>query len=126
MEPENTIPKETQAPKITKAEVIKWENDFREKVSPLVKFDKQDNGYSMKFYNGESGVDSLWSGTIILKSDNYLKWSFSVTNGVFVESKMSLDENNYKIPANLYDFFKSWQGEVAKSITEPPAPGITS
>lgn len=117
METENKIQKE--APKVTQAEVVKWENDFRENVSPLVKFDSQDNGYSMKFYNGESGVDAYWSGTIILKSDNYLKWNFSMLNGVFVESKMNIDENNQKIPSNLYEFFKSWQGEVAKTITEP-------
>lgn len=117
MEPENTTPK--QAPKVTQAEISKWENDFRENVSPLVRFDKQDNGYSMKFYNGESGVDAYWSGTVILKSDNFLKWNFSMSNGVFMESKMNLDENNQKIPSNLYNFFKSWQEEVSKSITEP-------
>jgi hypothetical protein len=119
MEAENKTAK--QAPRVTKAEVIKWENDFRENVSPLVKFDTQDNGFSMKFYNGESGVDAYWSGTIILKSDNYLKWNFSMLNGVFVESKINLDENNHKIPSNLYDFFVGWQGEVSKAITEPGA-----
>ncbi len=123
MEAENTA---KQTPQITKAEVIKWENDFRENVSPLVKFDAQDNGYSMKFYNGESGVDAYWSGTIILKSDNYLKWNFSMLNGVFIESKMNLDENNHKIPSNLYDFFVGWQGEVAKAITEPGADTTTA
>jgi hypothetical protein len=110
---------EGKTPQITKAEVLKWENDFRENVSPLVKFDKQDNGFSMKFYNGESGVDSYWSGIIILKSDNYLKWNFSMVNGVFIDAKMNLDENNQKLSSNLYDFFKSWQTEVSKSITEP-------
>jgi hypothetical protein len=119
MEAENKT--SSEAPKITKAEVVKWENDFREKVSPLVKFDTQDNGYSMKFYNGESGVDAYWSGTIVLKADNYLKWNFSMLNGVFMESKMNLDENNQRIPSNLYDFFRGWQGEVAKAITEPVA-----
>ena len=117
MEAENKILKE--APKVTEAEVTKWENDFRTNVSPLVKFDSQDNGRSMKFYNGDSGVDAYWSGIIILKSDNYLKWNFSMLNGVFMESKMNLDENNQKIPSNLYDFFKGWQAEVAKTITEP-------
>ena len=117
METQPTTPKE--APKVTQAEVTKWEEEFRKTVSPLVKFDAQDNGFSMKFYNGESGVDAYWSGTILLKSDNYLKWNFSMTNGVFMDSKMNLDEINQKIPSNLYDFFKSWQTEVAKSITEP-------
>lgn len=117
METQNNTSKE--APKITKTEVVKWENDFREKVSPLVKFDQQDNNYSMKFYNGESGLDAYWSGIIVFKADNYLKWNFSMLNGVFIDSKMNLDENNQRIPANLYDFFKAWQTEVAKAITEP-------
>ena len=123
MEPQGNIssqaPMSSQAPRVSKAEISKWENDFKEKVSPLVKFDKQDNGYSMKFYNGESGIDSYWSGTIVLKSDNYLKWNFSITNGIFIDCKMNLDENNQKITANLYDFFKFWQAEVSKAITEP-------
>lgn len=120
MEPTNK-PKEEQAPRITKAEVVKWENDFKEHVSALVKFDTQDNGYSMKFYNGDSGIDAYWSGTIILKADNYLKWNYSMLNGVFMECKMNLDETNQQIPANLYTFFKQWQTEVSKSLAEPGA-----
>jgi hypothetical protein len=108
-----------KAPKITETEVQKWENDFREKVSPLVQFDQQDNGHSMKFYNGESGVDAYWSGVIALKADNYIKWNYSMINGVFMEAKINLDENNQRIPSNLYDFFKMWQLEVSKIITKP-------
>lgn len=118
MEPIN---KAQEAPRVTQAEVTKWETDFREKVSPLVKFDVQDNNYSMKFYNGASGVDAYWSGTIILKADNYLKWNYSMLNGVFMEAKMNLDEDNFKLPSNLYDFFKAWQAEVSQTITEPEA-----
>lgn len=108
-----------EMPKVTAAEVADFEENFRKSVSPLVKFDIQDNGYSIKFYNGESGIDAYWSGTIILKADNYLKWNYSMLNGVFMDSKLNLDENNKNIPANLYDFFQAWKEEVAKTITEP-------
>jgi hypothetical protein len=111
--------KNQDIPKVTSAEVADWEEKFRKVVSPLVKFDKQDNGYSMKFYNGESGIDAYWSGTIILKADNYLKWNYSVLNGVFMDAKLNIDESNKNIPGNLYDFFKSWQEDVAKTMTEP-------
>lgn len=111
--------KNNEVPQVTAAEVTDWEENFRKTVSPLVRFDKQDNGYSMKFYNGESGIDAYWSGIIIMKSDNYIKWNFSLINGVFMDSKVNLDEHNKNIPANLYDFFQTWQGEVSKTITEP-------
>jgi hypothetical protein len=106
-------------PTVTAAEVANWEDNFRKTVSTLVKFDKQDNGHSMKFYSGQSGVDAYWSGTIILRADNYLKWNYSLLNGVFMDAKMSLDDTNHLIPGNLYDFYKSWQEEVSKTMTEP-------
>lgn len=117
MEPEKNTVKEV--PKITSAEVSDWEEKFKNTVSPLVQFDKQDNGHSMKFYNGESGIDAYWSGTIILKADNYIKWNYSVLNGVFMDAKMNIDESNKTIPGNLYDFFKMWQAEVSKTLTAP-------
>jgi hypothetical protein len=108
-----------QTPQVTLAEVQDWEEKFKAAVSPLVKFGTQDNGYSMKFYNGESGVDAFWSGNIILKADNYINWSFSVVNGVFMDAKLNLDDTNNKIPMNLYEFFRGWQTEVSQTLTEP-------
>jgi hypothetical protein len=109
----------TKVPQVTLAEIKDWEEKFKAAVSPLVKFGVQDNGYSMKFYNGESGIDAFWSGNIILKADNYINWSFSVVNGVFMDAKLNLDDSNNKLPSNLYEFFKGWQSEVAKTISEP-------
>jgi len=115
MEPEKKIIK--KVPKVSSIEVETWEENFRGKVSPLVQFDEQDNKYSMKFYNGESGIDAYWSGIIILKNDDYLKWNYSALNGVMMDCKMSLDETNKKIPTELYDFFVLWQADVLKTIT---------
>ena len=107
------------APKVTKTEVEAWEEKFRKNVSPIVQFYEQDNGYSMKFYNGQSGIVAFWSGIIKFKGEDYLKWEFDSLAGVKIDSKMNLDENNQKIPSNLYDFFKSWQAEILKTITKP-------
>src|ERR1035437_899521 len=115
MEPEKKIIK--KAPEVSSTEVETWEEKFRETVSPLVQFDEQDNKYSMKFYNGESGIDAYWSGIIILKNDDYLKWNYSALNGVKMDCKMSLDDTNKKIPTQLYDFFVQWQTDVLKTIT---------
>ncbi len=108
-----------ETPKITEAEVIKWETNFKEKVSPLVQFYEQDNGHSMKFYNGESGVVAFWSGIIKFKAEDYIQWEFDSLAGVKIDSKMYLNEDNQRIPSNLYDFFKVWQVEVSKTITKP-------
>ena len=108
-----------QTPQVTQTEVQEWEEKFKSSVSPLVKFGTQDNGYSMKFYDGESGVDAFWSGNIILKADNYINWSFSLLNGVFIDAKLNLDDTNNKMPMNLFEFFKAWQTEVSQTITEP-------
>ena len=113
---QKTLKKE---PKVTESEVVKWENNFREKVSPLVQFYQQDNGHSMKFYNGESGVVAFWAGIIKFKAEDYIQWEFDSLAGVKIDSKMSLTEDNQKIPSNLYDFFKMWQVEVSKTITKP-------
>ena len=87
---------ETNKPQITTAEVQDWENKFKESVSPLVKFDNDGtaNG-SLKLYNGESGVEALWSGVIILNNDNYIKWNFSIQNEPFIDCKLNYNENNY-------------------------------
>ena len=108
-----------KAPKITKDEVDTWENNFKEKVSPLVQFYQQDNGHSMKLYNGESGVVAFWAGIIKFKAEDYIKWEFDSLAGVKIDSKMSLTEDTQRIPSNLYDFFKMWQIEISKTITKP-------
>jgi hypothetical protein len=117
MEAEIKTPNGT--PKVSKTEVETWEEKFRKNVSPIVQFYEQDNGYSMKFYNGQSGIVAFWSGIIKFKGEDYLKWEFDSLAGVKIDSKMNLDENNQKIPSNLYDFFKSWQAEILKTITKP-------
>jgi|ERR1035437_18826 uncharacterized lipoprotein YehR (DUF1307 family) len=109
----------TNVPQVTSAEVSKWEDDFRKTVSPQVQFTKQNNGYSMKFYNGQRGMEAVWSGSILLKGDNAIKWTFSMTNGPYVEVKMNLDEDNSKILANMYAFYVQWQKDVSTTISEP-------
>ncbi len=107
-------------PEVKSWEVADYENRFREKVHHDVEFDKQDeNGYSMKLYKGESGVEALWSGVIRLEGDSHVKWKFSLQNGVFADAQIMLNEENDDILVKLYEFYKTWQDEWSKVLTLP-------
>ena len=69
-------------PQITTSEIEEWENKFKESVSPMVKFDAiGENGSTMKMYNGQSGIEAVWSGVIMFGSDNFIRFKFSLQNG---------------------------------------------
>lgn len=111
-------------PQIQASEIAEWENKFKQNVSPLVKFDKTgDNGTSFKFYKGSSGIEVEWSGQIILGSDDYIKWKFTILNDVFIDSKFKLDDDTKDLIKKIYDLYitwsKDWSQTVSKSETEP-------
>ncbi len=109
-------------PQITASEVQEWEKKFKETVSPLVQFTKDENGNnSLRLYNGQSGIEASWAGTIILNNDNYIKWSFSIQNEPFIECKLNFNENNYTILTNLFNFYQTWKAEWAKQLSIPNA-----
>lgn len=109
-------------PQITSDEVQEWENKFKESVSPQVQFEVRENGgHSMRLYNGESGIEALWSGTILLNSDNYIKWTFSIQNNPFLDCKINLTEENFQTIKRLNDFYNTWKEEWAKQLSIPAA-----
>jgi len=60
-------------PQITTSEIQEWETKFREEVTPSVQFAVGNNANkSMMFYDGETGTDAQWSGTITLQNDSWL------------------------------------------------------
>jgi hypothetical protein len=109
------------APSVTTAEIADWEKRFKESVSPLVQFDSEEGKPSMKLYNGTSGIEATWSGNIVLKADNYVKWTFSIQNEPFVEAKFTLDAESKKIIDGLYEFYNIWRDEWSKSLSIPPS-----
>lgn len=112
------------SPQVTASEVKDWEDKFKANVSAQVQFTpatNSANGQSLSLYNGASGVEALWSGTIILGADNYINWSFSIQNEPFIEAKMNLNENNFTIVQNLYNFYNSWKEEWSKQLSLPNA-----
>lgn len=109
-------------PQITTSEIQEWETKFKETVTPLVQFNNDENGNgSLKLYNGQSGIEASWAGTIILNNDNYIKWSFSIQNEPFIECKLNFNEANQTILTNLYNFYQIWKNEWAKQLSIPNA-----
>lgn len=107
-------------PQISTAEIADWENRFRQSVSTQVKFDvEQDGNSTMKLYNGDSGVEAIWSGVIILNNDNSIKWRFSMQNGAIIQAVLNLNEQNFQIISNLYHFYENWKQEWSKQMTIP-------
>jgi hypothetical protein len=108
-------------PSVSNAEIADWEKRFKEAVSPMVEFDSIEGKPSMRLYKGASGVEASWSGTITLRADNYVKWSFSIQNNPFIEAKFELDKESKTIIDSLYDFYSIWKQEWSKSLSIPPS-----
>ena len=109
-------------PEIKAWEVKEYEDNFKEKVYHDVQFDKQGGGedaYSMKFYKGKSGVEAIWSGSILLPGENKIKWKFSLQNPPVIEANIQMDEDNSEIIKKLYNFYKIWKDEWSKMLTIP-------
>lgn len=107
-------------PQITSSEISEWENKFKQEVNPSVQFAVGNNaGKSMMFYNGETGTDAQWSGTITLQNDSWIKWNFKLKNEPFLEAKVEFTEECSTILTNLYTFYLSWKDEWGKKLTVP-------
>jgi len=110
---------------ITKSEIEKYKQMFSNKIGPYaVQFDtKEQNGNivdSFEIYKGESGIDANWTGSIILEKDYFVKWEFSILNGVYIEAKMRMNDNNKNIIGNLYQVFENWRSELSRYLVAPP------
>lgn len=108
-------------PAINSAEITEWEVRFRKAVTSMVQFDtdEQTGGKAFRLYKGISGIEATWVGVIPLRADNYIKWTFSIQNGVFIEAKLTLDDENSKLVQKIYDFYNTWKSEWEKSLTMP-------
>ncbi len=110
------------SPQVTQIEIESWEQKFREQVSASVQFDKDENGNSsLKMYNGESGLEVSWDGTIQLGSDNFLKWTLSIKYGIYVEMKLNINEDNYELITKIYNFYKIWKRDWSKNLVQSSA-----
>lgn len=106
-------------PRITQAEIEKLIKIFEEKVGRYsVIFNKDENDeYDFKIYNGESGADAYWSGSIILEQDYFVEWEFSLLNGVDIKNAIfRINESNKNICENIFDIYNIWYNQISKFI----------
>lgn len=105
------------APQVSASEIKQWEDMFIKSVTPSVTFAKKNNGYSMQIFDGPGGRDANWSGTIMPENgDNYIKWTFSIKNEPFIESKIKLTDETSKIITNLYNFYDKWKKQWGEQL----------
>jgi hypothetical protein len=117
-------------PRITQAEIEKLIKIFEEKVGRYsVVFNKDENDeYDFKIYNGESGADAYWSGSIILEQDYFVEWEFSLVNGVDIKNAtFNINESNKNICENIFDVYNIWYNQISKFIrSDAEAPSMNS
>jgi len=115
---------EEYKPEVTDVEIKEWESNFSSSVYSNVKFDSVDGKPSIRLYKGYSGIEATWSGVMLFESDNNIKWSFSIQNGIFVEAKIKLTDTIINTIENLYSFYDNWKNEWLKVLSVPEAEGV--
>lgn len=106
-------------PQITQAEIKSLIKTFEDKVGRYsVIFNKGENDeYDFKIYNGKSGSDAYWSGSIILEQDYFVDWEFSLVNGVDIKNAtFRINESNKNICENIFDIYNIWYNQISKFI----------
>ena len=107
------------AAQITQAEINELKSIFEQKIGNYsVTFNKDENGNEdFAVYDGDSGEDAFWSGSIILEQDYYVNWQFSLKNGVTImESTFKINEQNKNIISEIYDIYNIWSNKLSQYI----------
>lgn len=113
-EPSNMVGGE---PQITRSEVDEFEQKFKEVVSPMVKFNSNEEGeIDYQLYKGESGIEASIGGTIPLQAENYIKFNFSLQNGPFMSAKVELTTDTAEIISNLASFYEQWKRDWGQKL----------
>ena len=120
-ENEEVTDNQTEDPRITQTEIDQFEKDFREKVSPLVQFSKKEDGsINFELYKGESGIEAKVSGTIPLKAENKVQWSYSLQNGPYIDVNAELTPEVADTLTKMAFFYEEWKREWTEKLTEIP------
>jgi hypothetical protein len=105
---------------ITQAEINELKKQFDDKIGNnySVVFDKDEEGRdNFKIYKGQSGEDALWSGSVILEQDYYIKWEFSLKNGPKVtKATFKINDSNKDIISTIFDLYNIWSDNLSKYV----------
>lgn len=107
------------AAQITQAEINELKSQFESKIGNYsIVFKKNEEGKEIfQVYDGESGEDAYWSGSIVLEQDYYIDWEFSLKNGATIsKAAFKINENNKGIVNTIYDIYQIFSDNLNKYI----------
>lgn len=121
-EQDTTLQPEYDKPKIAASEIKAEEDKFKQNVTALGEFDKDSQGKTaFKVFKTKNGrPEAQWSGRIPFENQDYLKWSFSIQDGMRIEGSYEVSEDNRDIVVKLFNFFISWKKDWIEKITKLP------
>jgi len=109
-------------PKIQSSEVLEFEDSFEKMLSEVegasVIFDKQSNGYSLKMWVDNSGIEAGASGIVSMGSNGSITWSYSLKNGLNIKvDNLKIDKGNRVVFDKIYNHYNSWQKDWREKLT---------
>jgi hypothetical protein len=107
------------AAQITQAEINELKSQFESKIGNYsIVFKKNEEGKEIfQVYDGESGEDAFWAGSIVLEQDYYIDWEFSLKNGATIsKAAFKINENNKGIVNTIYDIYQIFSDNLNKYI----------
>lgn len=112
-------------PKINSSDVTQFEDSFENMLQEVegasVVFDKQSNGYSLKMWFGENGIEAGASGVINLGNKGKIVWSYSLANGLNVKvDSLDLEKGNKLVFEKLFNNYNDWQKDWREKLTITP------
>lgn len=94
------------------SEIKKWEQMFLQNVWKDVNFtNKAGQDHSFEFYDGYNGIEVKWKGRMRFKDEEYLDWSFSIQDGIFLDGRFQLDVEKKEITLKLYNLYADWKSK---------------
>lgn len=115
---------QNEQPQIRASEVKEFESKMQDSISSIgnavLVFDKQKNEYSLQLKKTASGIGAYASGKIDMGKDGFIKWSFSLQDGITIStSGLQINESNMELSQQLFLFYDSWQKEWRKKLLLP-------
>lgn len=112
-------------PQINSTEIIQFEDSFEKMLQDIdgasVVFDPQSNGYSLKMWIGQDGIDAGASGTVEMGNRGKLQWAYSLKNGLTVSTEdLVVEQTNKRLLEKLYNHYDEWQKEWREKLTIQP------
>ena len=117
-------------PKINASDVTEFEDSFETILQEIdgasVIFDTQSNGYSLKMWIGQDGIEAGASGTIEMGNKGKVKWAYSLQNGLTVSTEdLVVERGNKFVVEKLYSNYDAWQKDWREKLTIQPGQETT-